>query len=444
VNDVDDLSGSTLAGRFRLVRQLGRGGMGAVYLAEDLQADIAGVVEPVAVKVIKSTLLDDASAIKRFEREAVAVGKLNHPHIVGFRGTGSFAGVNWMAMEYLEGQSLRERIANTGAIPWRESLAIMAQIVDGLAAAHAQGVVHRDLKPDNVMLATPAPGATPHVKLLDFGIAKQVDAEAMTMTGTGMIVGTPGFIAPEVIVHGIADDPRSDLYALGVVWFEMITATKPFDAPTPFALAVKHVQEAPPRPNDVRPFSPVPPPVEAAILLLLEKSPDRRPASAVALGNLLQKLIHDADHPHEPATSTLRTENDLANHQRTETGFAAFSPPPPPLSSAPTVLSARPKKSTPVAAIAAVVVVIALVVVVGIVTAVGRALPEQLVLTVVDGGIAVSTSVDAGVAVVDAGVGAVVIDAGVVEVVDAGVAAPVVKHKPAKGDTSHKPKLMLD
>ena len=180
MNELDDLSGSTLAGRFRLIRQLGRGGMGAVYLAEDLHAvAVAGVTVPVAVKVIKGALLDDASASKRFEREAVAVGKLNHPHIVGFRGTGSFAGVNWMAMEFLEGQSLRERIATTGAIPWRESLSIMTQIVDGLGAA--QGVVHRDLKPDNVMFATPADGQTAIVKLLDFGIAKQVDAEAMSI-----------------------------------------------------------------------------------------------------------------------------------------------------------------------------------------------------------------------------------------------------------------------
>lgn len=366
VTDVDDLSGSTLAGRFRLLRQLGRGGMGAVYLADDLS--LAGTPEaaPIAVKVIKSALLDDASAVKRFEREAVAVGKLNHPNIVGFRGTGSFGGISWLAMEFLEGSSLRERIAATGAVSWRESLSIMAQIADGLAAAHAQAVVHRDLKPDNVMLVNTPAG--PVVKLLDFGIAKQVDAEAMTMTGTGLVVGTPGFIAPEVIVGGPADDPRSDLYALGVVWFEMLTGSKPFDAPTPFALALKHVQEPAPRVNAIRPFTPVPAPVEAAVMQLLEKSPDRRPATAEVLLKHLQALIYDADHPLEPATSTLRTAQDLSLDQKTETNFQSQ----PNLAIAPTLVSPatvtpptaiiqRPQ-GAPFAAIAGGVVIIVLVI----------------------------------------------------------------------------------
>ena len=266
-----------------------------------------------------------------------------------------------------------------------------------------------------------------------------------------MIVGTPGFIAPEVIVHGIADDPRSDLYALGVVWLEMITATKPFEAPTPFALAVEHVQEAPPRPNDARPFSPVPRPVEAAILQLLEKSPDRRPASAVALGNLLRKLMHEADHPPERSTSMVRTRDDLAHNQATETGFAAFSPSPLPLWSAPSVLTPRGEKREPaIAAIIGAVVVI-------VVAAVGlfaRALPDQAQLTVVDGGLVLSMPpLDAGLVaapVVDAGVAvSAIVDAGVVVVVVvvAGVeAAPVArpKVKTSRPDKSHKPDLMFD
>ncbi len=368
MTDVDDLSGTTLAGRFRLLRQLGRGGMGAVYLADDLSLEGTPGASPIAVKVIKSVLLDDASAVKRFEREAVAVGKLNHPNIVGFRGTGSFGGISWLAMEFLEGVSLRERLAATGAVSWRESLTIMAQIADGLSAAHAQAVVHRDLKPDNVMLVNTPTGQV--VKLLDFGIAKQVDAEAMTMTGTGLVVGTPGFIAPEVIVGGPADDPRSDLYALGVVWFEMLTGSKPFDAPTPFALALKHVQEAPPRVNAVRPFTPVPAPVEAAVAQLLEKSPDRRPASAEILLKHLQALIYDADHPMEPATSTLRTAHNLSIDQATETGFQSH----PGLAFAPTLVTPEaalvPRaRSTPIAAIAAVAVVIVVLVVAVVVLA---------------------------------------------------------------------------
>jgi len=377
--DLDDQSGTTLAGRFSLLKQLGRGGMGAVYLAEDLsrEADADGLRPRVAVKVIKNALVDDPAVVKRFEREAVAVGKLQNQHIVGFRGTGHDAGVHWLAMEYLAGLTLRERIAR-GAIAWRESLEIIAQITDGLAAAHSAGVLHRDLKPDNVMLV--GEGADVVVKLLDFGIAKQVDAEAMTMTGTGLIVGTPGFIAPEVILHGFTDDPRSDLYALGVMWFEMVTATKPFDASTPFALAMKHVQDAPPRPNDVRPFSPIPSPVEASILRLMEKDPERRPKTAMALAGVIAHLIDIADHPPEPSSSTVRTVADLGHEQATETGFAAFdsasmpgltprpvAPPLTPPPAAPAIVSAPPSSPrTATAAVVAVAVVAVIVVVAAI------------------------------------------------------------------------------
>ena len=315
-SSVDDLSGTTLGGRFQLERQLGRGGMGAVYLAKDL-SKTDGV--PVALKIIKDSLVDDVEAIKRFQREAVSVGKLEHPRIVRLLGSGDLAGIHWMAMEFLEGKTLRERIAESGAIPWRVSLGIVEQILDGLVAAHGAGVVHRDLKPDNVMLE--GSDTAPLVKLLDFGVAKQMDAEAMTMTGTGLIVGTPGFIAPEVIVHGISNDPRSDLYALGVVWFEMVTATQPFSATTPFALAMKHAQELPPSPNAVRPFSPVPEPIEGLILQLLAKSPEQRPPSALALHQYVLRLIEQADHPEEPSNSMVRTERDLAGGDATETGF---------------------------------------------------------------------------------------------------------------------------
>jgi serine/threonine-protein kinase len=190
----------------------------------------------------------------------------------------------------------------------------------------------------------------------------------MTMTGTGLVVGTPGFIAPEVIVGGAADDPRSDLYALGVVWFEMLTGSKPFDAPTPFALALKHVQEPAPRVNAIRPFTPVPAPVEAAVVQLLEKSPERRPANADVLLKHLQALIYDADHPLEPATSTLRTAQDLLVDQKTETNFQSQ----PNLAIAPTQLTPAnvtpptvviPRaKTTPVAAIAGAVVIVVLVI----------------------------------------------------------------------------------
>ena len=142
------------------------------------------------------------------------------------------------------------------------------------------------------------------------------------MTGTGLIVGTPGFIAPEVIVGAVNDDPRSDLYALGVMWFEMVTGARPFEANTPFALAMKHVQEQPPRPNSIRPFSPIPAPVEDAIVRLLEKSPEQRPGSAMALAGVIAHLIDVADNPVEPSSSQVRTRPDLRATDATETGFS--------------------------------------------------------------------------------------------------------------------------
>jgi eukaryotic-like serine/threonine-protein kinase len=373
---VDDLSGTMLGARFRLLRQLGRGGMGAVYLAEDTAgvADGAGAFPRVAVKVIKGGLVDDPAAIKRFEREAITIGRLNHPHIVGYRGTGEVAGVHWLAMEFLDGQSLRERIATAGPLPWRLSLDVIGQITDGLAAAHAAGVLHRDLKPDNVMLV--GDNDKPTVKLLDFGIAKQTGGEAMTMTGTGLIVGTPGFIAPEVIVGAVTDDPRSDLYALGVMWFEMVTGARPFDANTPFALAMKHVQEAAPRPNTIRPFSPIPSPVEDTIVRLLEKSPERRHQSAKVLAATIARLVEIADNPPEPASSQLRTTHDLRESDATETGFSPFpsssgtlppaplAPPPPPaavVAPAPASTSRMPVLVAGLAIIAILIVAIVVV-----------------------------------------------------------------------------------
>ncbi len=325
MTNVDELIGKTLGGRFRLTRKIGQGGMGAVYTAVDTEAAGgvgAGRPEIVAVKVIKAHLVDDQDAVQRFQREARAVGGLNHPHIVGFVGAGDDDGVHWLAMELLDGTDLKERIASRGAIGWKDTLPILRQICLGLQAAHERGVVHRDLKPENVMLTKgAAPGDPPHVKILDFGIAKHIDVEGMTMTGTGVVVGTPGFVAPEVIVHGVTNDPRSDLYSLGVVWFEMLTATRPFSAPTPFALTMRHVQEAPPRPTSLLPFSPVPLPVEELVLRLMAKRPTDRPASAAELLALLDDLVRQAEQPPEPATSRVRTEADLLGGDKTETSL---------------------------------------------------------------------------------------------------------------------------
>ena len=239
----EDLVGRVLGGRFQIERPLKRGGMGQVYAAKDTQEGERAV----AVKVVRQALLEDPQAVARFKREARLVTDLRHDNIVTSLATGQDGTLLWIAMELLDGESLRERLDARGRMSWQETLPIIEQVVRALQVAHEKGVIHRDLKPENVMLVGE------RAKLLDFGVAKQTTVEGQSgtsnMTGTGLIVGTPGYVAPEVVLEGRTDDPRSDFYALGVTWFEMLTAQKPFTAKTAFALAMRHAHEAPPTPT---------------------------------------------------------------------------------------------------------------------------------------------------------------------------------------------------
>lgn len=314
-SDLDDpLLGRTLGGRFRVDRALKRGGMGAVYRGHDLQDDV-----DVAIKVVKQTLADDPEAIARFKRETRLMAEVQDPHIVRAVDAGDEAGVLWIAMELLDGPSLRERLDSRGRWPWSDTLPIVRQIALALGAAHDKGVTHRDLKPENIMLVDDDAGGT-RVKLLDFGVARQSrapDAAATHMTGTGLLVGTPGYIAPEVVLEGTVDDPRSDFYALGVTWFEMLTGQKPFSAKTPMALALRHAHEVPPTPSSLLPFAPVPGPVEQLVMRLLEKTPEARPPDATALVLAVDHLKNAA----EQANTPISTIKDLSPSESTVTSM---------------------------------------------------------------------------------------------------------------------------
>lgn len=294
MSEPDDLLGRTLGDRWVLRRRLGAGGMGAVYLADDLRGGIAA-----AVKVVKRELLDDAEARARFSREADALRRLDHPCIVRFLDTGEGGELRYIAMELLEGQTLKSRLAARGAMPWRETLPILRDVVRALDAAHAAGLIHRDLKPENVFLVDTLGAPRDHpVKLLDFGVARHVQMPAgQTMTATGVVLGTPGFVAPEVVLKGPSNDPRSDFYGLGATWFEMLTGEKPFSAETPFALAMLHVSKEAPRPSSVRPGLALPARAEALLLSLLAKTPDVRPPSAAVILEELAALEQCADGP---------------------------------------------------------------------------------------------------------------------------------------------------
>jgi serine/threonine protein kinase len=322
----DDWVGRVFGGRFRVVRSIKRGGMGAVSVASDT---ISGDRE-VALKVVRRTLADDPEAIARFKREIRLMATLHHENVVTAIDAGEDDGVLWIAMEMLHGISLRECLEQRGHWRWQQTLPVVRQLALALSAAHGLGIIHRDLKPENVMLlGDPTDEAThrnPRIKLLDFGIAKQRrnDDDGRThQTGTGLLLGTPGYVAPEAVLEGITDDPRSDFYGLGVTWFELLVGAAPFSAKTPMALAMRHAHEVPPSPSSLLPFSPVPAPVEALLARLLAKRPDERPADARAIVDAIDALATAALQPTPlPALrADQATEHDLA---RPPTGVLVF------------------------------------------------------------------------------------------------------------------------
>jgi predicted ATPase len=291
----DDLVGRTLCGRYRVKAKLGAGGMGAVYVAVQERLE-----REVALKVLKGALEKDGQARARFVREARTLAQLQHANVVSiFDHDVDDAGRAFLVMELLQGSSLRKHIATHGPLSAERSIPIMRQIVEGLQAAHALGIVHRDLKPDNVVLLSTTADT---VKLLDFGVARLIGDRKgdATVTGTGVVVGTPGYLAPEAALQGVVDDPRSDFYALGVLWFEALVGAPPFTAATPLALIMRHATERAPRLGDVKPGLVVAPDVEALVMRLLSKRAEERPANAQELLNAIAALstTRTASTPH--------------------------------------------------------------------------------------------------------------------------------------------------
>jgi serine/threonine-protein kinase len=284
------LIGQTIAGRYEVTGLLGAGGMGAVYVAKQMPLG-----RQVALKVIRPGLITDSQSVERFKREATTVSQLLHPNIVTVYDFGQAErGLLFIAMELLPGENLRQRLRRTGPIPWQTVLGIVRDIAGGLSAAHAQGVIHRDLKPDNVMLIDA--GRPDFVKLLDFGVAKLTEHQGGgNLTNTGMLVGTPGYMAPEAVLKGITTDPRSDIYAVGVLFFEMLTGATMFTAPTPVALVMKHATERPPLISDLKPQTPVPMAVENLVQQMIAKEPDDRPPDAKTLVGILEHMMRFGD-----------------------------------------------------------------------------------------------------------------------------------------------------
>ena len=269
--DLRDQLQQALGTAYRIERELGQGGMATVFLADDLKHD-----RKVAIKVLRPELAAALGA-ERFTREIRIAARLQHPHILPLLDSGQAEGFLYYVMPYVEGQSLRDRLARQGELPVHEAVRILVEIADALAFAHAQGVVHRDIKPDNVMLSGR------HALVMDFGVAKALSEATgrQTLTTAGVALGTPSYMAPEQATADPNLDHRVDIYAVGVVAYELLTGRTPFAGLTPQQVLAAHVTETPAPMTRYRPS--LSPALQAVVMKCLAKHPADRWQSAQEL-----------------------------------------------------------------------------------------------------------------------------------------------------------------
>ncbi|MFC7492093.1 MULTISPECIES: Stk1 family PASTA domain-containing Ser/Thr kinase [unclassified Knoellia] len=301
----DGLVGEILDGRYRVIERLADGGMATVYLALDTRLD-----REVALKVMRQHLAQDAMFRSRFHREARSAARLSHPGVVAVFDQGEDDGRMFLAMEYVPGQTLREVIDTEGSLTPRAAIDIMIPVLDALAAAHRAGIIHRDVKPENVILRED--GA---VKVADFGLARAVTSQTVT-SSSGLLLGTVAYLSPEQVERGIAD-ARSDVYAAGLVLFEMLTGSKAFDGDTAINVAYQHVHAGAPRLRSRDPEAPEV--LDEVVAAATSLDPDGRPADAAAFAALLRTArreltsdeLDDRPSAAEAAASTLTRTTPL-------------------------------------------------------------------------------------------------------------------------------------
>ncbi|WHY74376.1 Stk1 family PASTA domain-containing Ser/Thr kinase [Fictibacillus enclensis] len=260
--------GKRISGRYKLLEVIGDGGMAIVYRAKDLILD-----RDVAVKILRSEFSDDEEFIKRFKREAEAATSLDHPHIVSIFDVGEENNVYFIVMEYVKGKTLKQYIREKGRLSVEESIQIIKQIASGMVAAHEHGIIHRDIKPHNILI-----DENGVAKVTDFGIALAITSA--TITHTNSVLGSVHYFSPEQARGGVAN-AKSDIYSLGVVLFEMLTGRVPFTGESPVSVALKHLQEDVPEPRKINPE--IPQSVENIILKALTKNPVYRYDSALEM-----------------------------------------------------------------------------------------------------------------------------------------------------------------
>jgi len=304
--------GQVIAGRYRIQSLLSSGGMGVVYIAEQVS-----IGRNVALKLLRPDKLGDEVAGRRFEREALAISELASPHTVRVHDFGrTDEGELFMAMELLRGLTLRELLDQEGALALHQVRAILDPVARALSEAHAAGIVHRDLKPENVFLAA-SHDYPQFVKVLDFGIAATLTPEGTRLTRDSQLPGTPVYVAPERIA-GEPVDPRSDVYALGIMAYEMLVGTPPFEGDTSWDVFTQHLESDAEPIGDLVPG--LPPALASLIMRCLSKSPAARPRDAGAFRQMLA--------PRRPTGGTMATEPDTLRLPPATNTEPALSAPP--------------------------------------------------------------------------------------------------------------------
>lgn len=275
----DPMTGRVLDGRYRIGPRIARGGMAGVYEASDLRLD-----RTVAVKIMHPGLGDDHEFAARFVREARSAARLSHPNVVAVYDQGEDDGTVFLAMELVDGITLRDVIRKEAPMPASRALALVEPVLSALAAAHRAGLIHRDVKPENVLIAEDG-----RVKVADFGLARAVSADTQHTATGGVLIGTVSYLAPELVVDGRAD-ARADVYAAGVVLFELLTGTKPHEGDSPIQVAYKHVHEDVPAPSSIAPG--IPAYVDALVARATARDRGLRPADASVLLHQVHRVAH--------------------------------------------------------------------------------------------------------------------------------------------------------
>ena len=326
-----DLVGQVVADRYHIIKKLGEGGMGTVYLGEHVKMGRKS-----AIKVMTQAMANDPDAVSRFNREASNASRLSHPNICQVYDFGETSdGLIYLAMEFIEGCSLSDLIEREGALPLPRAAGILRQSADALQVAHDQTIVHRDIKPDNIMIVQAKDGSDV-AKVVDFGIAKAVagDETGQKVTKTGLVVGTPEYMSPEQL-SGDKLDGRSDIYSLALVLYKMLTGVLPFQSDTAQETMIKRLTDLPEPLAQARPDIVFPPALQAAMDRALASSVSDRYSSAGEFGRDVVAAVGgaavpetrmDIDRVHSAATQLLDTESAMKRGKRKEPAAAAPAP----------------------------------------------------------------------------------------------------------------------